>query len=98
ADQEPVEVVGRAAAGGRMKRRSQALAAAAILIGLSLVLVASEQGGRGTIPVHAGEARGPMYPFWAFFGYDEPNYTYMKDGKALLTELAALSPVPVFVR
>jgi xylan 1,4-beta-xylosidase len=37
-------------------------------------------------------------PFWAFFGYDEPNYTYMKDGKVLLSELAALSPVPVFVR
>ncbi len=37
-------------------------------------------------------------PFWAWFGYDEPNYTYMKDGKKLLSELAALSPVPVFVR
>lgn len=37
-------------------------------------------------------------PIWAFFGYDEANYTYMKDGKKLLGELAALSPVPVFVR
>ena len=35
---------------------------------------------------------------WAFFGHDEPNYTYMKDGKKLLSELAALSPVPVYVR
>ncbi|HZK62142.1 MAG TPA: hypothetical protein VFC41_08685, partial [Anaerovoracaceae bacterium] len=32
------------------------------------------------------------------FGYDEPNYTYMKDGKKLLSEIAALSPVPVYVR
>ena len=40
----------------------------------------------------------PLKPIWAFFGYDEPNYTYMKDGKKLLSELAALSPVPVFVR
>ena len=39
-----------------------------------------------------------MYPAWAWFGYDEPNYTYMKDGKKLLTELAELSPVPVYVR
>ncbi len=39
-----------------------------------------------------------MEPIWAWFGYDEPNYTYMKDGKKLLSELAALSPVPVFVR
>lgn len=41
---------------------------------------------------------GNMYPMWAWFGYDEPNYTYMKDGKKLLTELAALSPTPVYVR
>jgi len=40
----------------------------------------------------------PMKPLWAWFGYDEPNYTYMKDGKKLLTEIAAASPVPVFVR
>lgn len=42
--------------------------------------------------------KGPMNPIWAWFGYDEPNYTYMKDGKKLLTELAELSPVSVHVR
>ncbi len=41
---------------------------------------------------------GKPEPFWAYFGYDEPNYTYMKDGKKLLSELANLSPVPVYVR
>lgn len=41
---------------------------------------------------------GALKPIWAWFGYDEPNYTYMKDGKKLLSEIAALSPVPVFVR
>ena len=41
---------------------------------------------------------GPMAPSWAFFGYDEPNYTYMKDGRKLLSELAALAPGPVYVR
>lgn len=35
---------------------------------------------------------------WAMFGYDEPNYTYMQDGRKLLSELAELSPVPVYVR
>lgn len=40
----------------------------------------------------------PLSTFWAHFGYDEPNYTYMKDGKKLLSELAELSPVPVYVR
>jgi xylan 1,4-beta-xylosidase len=41
---------------------------------------------------------GEMKPIWAWWGYDEPNYTYMKDGKKLLSEIAALSPVPVYVR
>ncbi|MEJ6980845.1 beta-xylosidase [Pedobacter sp. P351] len=50
------------------------------------------------IEVDFSRAVGPMTPVWAWFGYDEPNYTYMKDGKKLLTELQALSPVPVYVR
>ena len=41
---------------------------------------------------------GDMYPFWAFFGADEPNYAYMKDGKKLLTELSAMSTTPVYFR
>jgi xylan 1,4-beta-xylosidase len=51
-----------------------------------------------TIEVDAGATVGAMTPVWAFVGYDEPNYTYMKDGRKLLSELAELSPVPVFVR
>jgi xylan 1,4-beta-xylosidase len=50
------------------------------------------------ITVDVAKSLGPMQPLWAYFGYDEPNYTYMKDGQKLLTELAALSPVPVYVR
>ena len=50
------------------------------------------------INVDADKRIGPMKPIWAWFGYDEPNYTYMKDGQKLLTELQKLSPVPVFVR
>jgi xylan 1,4-beta-xylosidase len=41
---------------------------------------------------------GVWRPVWRFFGYDEPNYTYMKDGKKLLSEIAALSPHTVHVR
>ena len=59
---------------------------------------AVRQGDRVTVRVDAASNRGPMVPVWAFFGYDEPNYTYMKDGQKLLSELAALSPVPVYVR
>lgn len=50
------------------------------------------------IEVDAAREKGSMKPIWAWFGYDEPNYTYMKDGKKLLSEIAALSPVPVYVR
>jgi xylan 1,4-beta-xylosidase len=50
------------------------------------------------IQVDLSKKKGPMTPVWAWFGYDEPNYTYMKDGKKLLSEIAALSPVPVYVR
>ncbi len=36
---------------------------------------------------------------WAWFGYDEPKYTYMPDGKKLLSALAAAAtPAPVYVR
>jgi xylan 1,4-beta-xylosidase len=51
-----------------------------------------------TIIVNLDQKKAPMKPMWAWFGYDEPNYTYMKDGKKLLTALAALSPTPVYVR
>ena len=51
-----------------------------------------------TIAVDLKKETGDMKPVWAWFGYDEPNYTYMKDGKKLLSEIAALSPVPVYVR
>jgi len=51
-----------------------------------------------TIKINTEETLGPMDPIWAWWGYDEPNYTYMKDGKKLLSEISALSPVPVNVR
>lgn len=51
-----------------------------------------------SINVDFSRSKGPMKPIWAFFGYDEPNYTYMKDGKKLLTEISKFSKVPVNVR
>ncbi len=50
------------------------------------------------LAIHAGEPIGPMSPIWAWFGYDEPNYTTAPNGKKLLSDIAALSPVPVHVR
>jgi xylan 1,4-beta-xylosidase len=50
------------------------------------------------IRVDANVKLGPFKPIWAYFGYDEPNYTYMKNGRKLITELAKLSPAPVYLR
>jgi xylan 1,4-beta-xylosidase len=50
------------------------------------------------IKIDLTKETGNMDPVWAWWGYDEPNYTYMKDGKKLLSEIASLSPVPVHVR
>ena len=50
------------------------------------------------IEVDFASPKAPLKPIWAWFGYDEPNYTYMKDGKKLLTEISQLSKVPVYVR
>lgn len=58
----------------------------------------SKTDAPATISVDLSKETGDMTPIWAWFGYDEPNYTYMKDGRKLLTEIAELSPVPVFVR
>ena len=74
------------------------LGLAILMGGLLAATTVQTQAERVVIKVDASKRIGPMKPVWAWFGYDEPNYTYMKDGQKLLTELSKLSPVPVFVR
>ncbi len=50
------------------------------------------------ITVEWNKEMGELKPMWAWYGYDEPNYTYMINGRKLLRELADLSPVPVYIR
>ena len=75
-----------------------------LLVTAFSTMPAYPQTGSGTsakavsINIDLKKIVGDMNPVWAWFGYDEPNYTYMKDGKKLLSEIAALSPVPVYVR
>jgi xylan 1,4-beta-xylosidase len=70
------------------------------LIFLILPFVSGAQSTGDTVAIEVDFAKkvGKMDPIWAWWGYDEPNYTYMKDGQKLLTEISQLSPVPVFVR
>ena len=50
------------------------------------------------IEVDAARPTGPLKPIWRFFGADEPNYAYMKDGQKLLAELGELKPKEVYFR
>jgi len=50
------------------------------------------------IHVDADQIDGKLPLIWNYFGYDEPNYSYASNGKKLLLELSALSPVPVYIR
>jgi xylan 1,4-beta-xylosidase len=51
-----------------------------------------------TIRVNASARLGPYLPLWAYFGYDEPNYTYAENGRKLIGELGALDSAPVQIR
>jgi len=62
------------------------------------LLNSSYAQNKAAVEVNFDRKIGEMKPIWAWFGYDEPNYTYMKDGQKLLTDLSKISPVPVYVR
>jgi xylan 1,4-beta-xylosidase len=70
----------------------------AIILMAAATAVAAYAQDTITVRVDANARMGELKPVFSFFGYDEPNYTYMKDGRKLLSELAALSPVTVHVR
>ncbi|MBN1822621.1 MAG: hypothetical protein JW833_17995, partial [Prolixibacteraceae bacterium] len=62
------------------------------------IIPADAQKDPVKLEIDASETVGEMLPIYSFFGYDEPNYTYSKNGRKLLAEIAGLSPVPVYVR
>ena len=75
----------------------RALMTTVVVVGLGInPAFGQDRPAGGTFPVtiriDASRPLGEMKPVWRFFGHDEPNYTYMTDGKKLLGQLAALSP------
>jgi len=50
------------------------------------------------ISVDAAQIKGDMRPIWRYFGADEPNYAYMKDGAKLIKELGELGPQGAYFR
>ena len=78
--------------------RKKLLLLACLLAGLIHSYAQGQTRRSAVVKVNVDNEMGPLKPIWAWFGHDEPNYTYMKDGKKLLSELAELSPVPVYMR
>jgi xylan 1,4-beta-xylosidase len=50
------------------------------------------------ITVDAGTSVGELTPIWRYFGADEANYAYMRDGRKLLSELGHLGGQQVYFR
>jgi xylan 1,4-beta-xylosidase len=69
---------------------------------LFLFLLMAAWCARGQSPVdvrvNLERSLGPFAPVYAWFGYDESNYTTTENGKALLGELHDATSAPVYVR
>jgi xylan 1,4-beta-xylosidase len=68
--------------------------------GLGVAMIAAVHGDSFPVQIEVDAAAplGPLKPIWRYFGADEPNYAYMKDGKKLLGELGELAPQQVYFR
>jgi len=69
---------------------------------LLLALISAPRRGAAQEPVmlrvDSTIRQGPLKPIWTYFGYDEPNYTYMTNGRKLVGEISALGSRPAFIR
>jgi xylan 1,4-beta-xylosidase len=65
-----------------------------------VIAAAAQSGSSAPVSIHVdlAKALGPYTPIYRWFGYDESNYTTMKNGKQLLRELHDLSSEPVYIR
>jgi xylan 1,4-beta-xylosidase len=61
-------------------------------------LAANDASFPVTIRVDAAKTHGELKPIYRFFGADEPNYAYMKDGKKLLRDIGRLGAPQAFFR
>jgi xylan 1,4-beta-xylosidase len=78
------------------------IAAVLTVILINTIIMAQKSDSTQTFPVNirvdASQKKGELKPIWRFFGADEPNYAYMKDGKKLLKNLGELRPQTVYFR
>jgi len=69
-----------------------------LILGACFVSAAAFAQDSVAVHVLASQTSGEFKPLWNYFGYDEPNYTYARNGRKLIRELAALSDTPVHIR
>src|SRR4030095_16869244 len=77
-----------------------------LLIALILFLVAADVRNQSatpdSFPVHiridAMKTKEAVRPIWRFFGADEPNYAYLKNGRKWIADLGQLAPTRVYFR
>lgn len=87
-------------------RTLQSIRCLAILSGMLLWISLSstsaapapESSFQVAIDIDASKSQGELKPIWRFFGADEPNYAYMRDGRKLLGELGKLGPKTTYFR
>jgi xylan 1,4-beta-xylosidase len=65
---------------------------------VSLAALAADEKFPVTIRVDATKTHGELKPIYRFFGADEPNYAYMKDGKKLLHDIGQLGEPQEYFR
>jgi xylan 1,4-beta-xylosidase len=79
--------------------RSPSVFVPALAVALGLCSVANGQTEPAvTISVDATEPGAPLSRVWAYYGYDEPNYTTHPEGEELLRTLAAANSATPYVR
>src|SRR6185503_11931819 len=87
---------------GKRFRRIVVCSALAGAVALASARGAAQAPSPGSFPVairvNAEASAGPLKQIWRFFGADEPNYAYMKDGKKLIAEEGKLAPKRVYFR
>src|SRR5690606_7322847 len=92
-------------AGGRESLAVAVVSERALLSALALVIGLLPSSGAFaqaknpvTIEIDAAAAGTSLKPVWAYFGYDEANYTTLPEARELLRTLATLQQGPVHVR
>jgi xylan 1,4-beta-xylosidase len=67
-------------------------------VSFALAIAADAKSFPVRIQIDASQPTGPLKPIWRFFGADEPNYAYMKNGSEMLGHLGAMKKDQVFFR